>query len=110
MGMDTQNCALDRVHLAQQTMGDAGLEKQVLTIFVDHMAETMPRLTPATEEVCQIAHSIKGSARGIGAWDVAAAAEAVEKASGDRSGEISSLKRAVDTALLEIVALLERDV
>nr|WP_321980228.1 Hpt domain-containing protein [uncultured Cohaesibacter sp.] len=109
MGEDKQNCCLDLDHLARQTMGDEGLQKQVLSIFVDHMAETMPRLISESEEVRQIAHSIKGSARGIGAWSVATAAEAVERASGDRSTEILSLKGAVDRTMLEIVALLERD-
>ncbi|SFO66001.1 Hpt domain-containing protein [Cohaesibacter marisflavi] len=107
--MDTQNCGLDLDHLARQTMGDEELQKQVLSLFVSHMSETMPRLVSASEEASQIAHSIKGSARGIGAWSVASAAEAVEKACGDRSSEILVLKGAVDRTMLEIASLLEKE-
>jgi HPt (histidine-containing phosphotransfer) domain-containing protein len=45
--------------------------------------------TAAPNGVATLAHTLKGSARGIGAWRVARAAEAVELA-GARNGEIGS--------------------
>jgi hypothetical protein len=41
--------------------------------------------------VAMIAHTMKGSARGIGAWRVARAAEAVELAGGTETGARSSV-------------------
>jgi hypothetical protein len=42
-------------------------------MLLDHMTSETPRVTAA------FAHTLVGSARGIGAWKLAAAAEAVER-------------------------------
>nr|WP_321460029.1 Hpt domain-containing protein [uncultured Cohaesibacter sp.] len=106
--MDTQNCSLDLGHLSQQTMGDESLQKQVLSIFIQHMETQMPLLEATDADLSKIAHGIKGSARGIGAWRVATAAEALEKAGGDRAAAIGLLKETIRTTLAEIGTLLER--
>jgi hypothetical protein len=63
------------------TLGERSLECEVLALF-DRQAELLlPRIrvgTPAV--VAAAAHTLKGSARGIGAWRVAQAAAAVEAA------------------------------
>ena len=104
--MDRQNRSLDLEHLARQTMGDEALQRQVLGLFLDHMAEKSPQLEDAGEDLAKLAHSIKGSAKGIGAWQVASSAEAVEKAPGDRRDEIAALKREIEQTLHDIAALL----
>jgi HPt (histidine-containing phosphotransfer) domain-containing protein len=72
--------ALDRAHLARQTLGDACLEREVLALFRRQSGVMLQRLMEAREagERRLAAHTLKGSARAIGAWRVAAAAEAVE--------------------------------
>jgi HPt (histidine-containing phosphotransfer) domain-containing protein len=40
--------------------------------------------------VAPVAHTLKGSARGVGAWRVAAAAEAVEVAAGAGAGDLGA--------------------
>jgi hypothetical protein len=72
---------IDFGHLSQMTLGDRRLECEVLALF-DRQAELLlPRLRAGTPAViAAAAHTLKGSARGIGAWRVASAAESVEAA------------------------------
>jgi HPt (histidine-containing phosphotransfer) domain-containing protein len=76
--------SLDEDHLHRMTLGDRGLEREVLEIFarqtvvlLGRMADAEPAYAAAT------AHTLKGSARGVGAWRVARAAERVEEAAGE---------------------------
>jgi HPt (histidine-containing phosphotransfer) domain-containing protein len=79
----TSERTIDLVHLARMTFGDRSLEREVLQLFVRQSALLLGRLQEAdTDGIAALAHTIKGSARGVGAWRVAAEAEAVETASG----------------------------
>ena len=72
---------IDRDHLARMTLGEPALEREVLALFdrqADMMLARMHDSTPAIAAAA--AHTLKGSARSIGAWRVASAAEAVELA------------------------------
>ena len=74
---------IDLVHLARMTLGDRSLEREVLQLFDRQSALLIARMRNAAPDgVATIAHTLKGSARGIGAWRVARAAEAVELAGG----------------------------
>ena len=71
---------IDLTHLYRMTLGDHSLEREVLALFerqADMLIGRMPGLEPAG--VAALAHTLKGSARGIGAWQVARAAEAIER-------------------------------
>ena len=80
---DDVQCVLDLVHLSRQTMGDRSLETELLELFDGQAAGAIARLTgpgangPAAAE---IAHMLKGSARSVGAFAVASAAESLENA------------------------------
>jgi HPt (histidine-containing phosphotransfer) domain-containing protein len=78
----TSDAPVDRLHLERQTLGDAVLEREILVLFRRQSASVFARLGAAREqkERRDLAHTLKGSARAIGAWRVAAAAEAVETA------------------------------
>jgi HPt (histidine-containing phosphotransfer) domain-containing protein len=79
---------IDLVHLARTTLGDRSLEREVLQLFDRQATLLIARMrTAAPSGVATLAHTLKGSARGIGAWRVARAAEALELA-GARAGEI----------------------
>ena len=81
---------IDLVHLARTTLGDRNLEREVLQLFDRQSALLIARMrTAAPNGVATLAHTLKGSARGIGAWRVARAAEALELA-GAREGDIGS--------------------
>jgi hypothetical protein len=94
--------AIDLEHLARMTLGERGLEAEVLTLFdrqaaimLAHMREAIPLAVAA------FAHTLKGSARGVGAWHVAEAAEAVEmyatrSDAGELAGAVARLAAAVD--------------
>jgi HPt (histidine-containing phosphotransfer) domain-containing protein len=72
---------IDLVHLARMTFGDRGLEHEALQLFDRQAGQLMALMRGASpQSVAALAHRLKGSARGIGAWHVASAAEQVEGA------------------------------
>jgi HPt (histidine-containing phosphotransfer) domain-containing protein len=99
---------IDRVHLARMTLGERSLECEVLALFVRQADMLMRRMGLAERDVvAAAAHTLKGSARGIGAWQVAGAAERVEHAK--RAGldtALAELGVAIDEAKAVIVKLL----
>ena len=73
--------AIDLAHLSRMTLGDHALEREVLALFdrqIDMLIARMAEVEPSC--VGALAHTLKGSARGVGAWPMARAAEAVEAA------------------------------
>ena len=71
---------VDLAHLARQTMGDRELEREVLALFVQQSLSVRDRIVDAeTRERLLLAHGLKGSARGVGAFAVAECAAAIEK-------------------------------
>ncbi|MEM1285734.1 MAG: Hpt domain-containing protein [Pseudomonadota bacterium] len=75
-----QSAVLDLVHLTRQTFGDASLEREVLMLFVRQAKATVTALRQAKsdEERRRLFHMLKGSARGIGAFQLADMADAGE--------------------------------
>lgn len=76
-----QPALFDAAHLARYTLGDTELERDVLTMFFEQAALLHARLADAhsNEAWRDAAHSLKGSARGIGAFRLGIAAETAEK-------------------------------
>ena len=73
--------SIDLGHLQRMTLGDRGLQREVLELFDRQAGMLIARMreaSPAAVAAC--AHTLKGSARGIGAFAVAGAAETVELA------------------------------
>ena len=72
---------VDLGHLRRFTMGDIALEKEILSLFADQLPVTIAALksAPSVKEWGIAAHTLKGSARAIGAWSLADVAEAAEK-------------------------------
>jgi hypothetical protein len=99
---------LDLTHLFRMTLGDHGLEREVLALFdqqVDMLIARMAAVDPSC--VAALAHTIKGSARGIGAWPVARAAEAVESAPpAEREPAVAALAAAAGEARAAIADIL----
>ena len=102
---------IDREHLARMTLGERSLEREVLALF-DRQAELLlARMRKATPVVAAAAaHTLKGSARGIGAWRVAHAAEALELAAPGPTAEfrraLAALGAAIDDTKIAITDLL----
>ena len=101
---------IDRAHLLRMTLGDRKLEVEVLQLFTRQAAMLLARMEggdPA--RVGALAHTLDGSARGIGAWRIAQAARAVEQAVAEHTNPqpmVAVLRTATDEALVVIADLL----
>jgi len=71
---------VDLVHLSRYTLGERALECEVLELFCNQSVIYLERLraAPSDKEWKEAAHALKGSARAIGAWRTAEAAERAE--------------------------------
>jgi HPt (histidine-containing phosphotransfer) domain-containing protein len=102
---------IDFEHLKRMTLGDAGLEQEVLAMFAAQSAKLIGTLASLPAEAPALAHTLKGSARAIGAFGVADAAtrlEAVLESGADPSGLLAELGDAVVLARSAIEAVLRR--
>lgn len=80
-GLEQTPAVIDEVHLGRMTLGDRGLEREILEIFVRQTAIMLGRMAGAGPALmAATAHTVMGSASGIGAWRVAQAAERLERA------------------------------
>lgn len=79
-GTEDASCLLDLVHLSRQTMGEPALESELLELFDRQAANALDRLAGPFGKRAEIAHMLKGSARAVGAFAVADAAERLEHA------------------------------
>ena len=100
---------IDFDYLRRFTRGDAALETEVLELFRQHARATVGQLAASSsDDEWRIAsHTLKGSARAVGAWSVAAAAEHAESAGAgyeQRPAAVAGIKRALDAvcAFLEM--------
>jgi len=99
---------IDLVHLARMTLGERSLEREVLQLFDRQAAILMSRMQAVPAEALgALAHTLKGSARAIGAVRVARAAEALEfAAAADVAGALAALGTAAEEARAFIADLL----
>jgi HPt (histidine-containing phosphotransfer) domain-containing protein len=100
--------AIDLAHLSRMALGDHALEREVLALFcrqVDVLIERMSAADPS--DVIELAHTLKGSARGVGAWPMARAAEAVEAAAPpELARAVAALAALADEARTAIADIL----
>lgn len=101
---------IDLGHLARMSLGKRHLECEVLELF-DRQEEMILGCVQEAGpvRVASIARMLAGSARGIGAWRVAEAAEALERAAVENRRlalALTSLETAVVEARLAICAML----
>jgi HPt (histidine-containing phosphotransfer) domain-containing protein len=114
-GSNRPEPVIDEDHLSRMTLGDRALEREVLAIFVQQTIIMLERIAGAEPALASAtAHTLKGSARGIGAWRVADAAERVEqavdaKSTADLDRAVEALKAAVVEAGAAITARLSED-
>ena len=102
---------IDIDHLARMTLGDAGLEREVLAMFAAQSLGLLTTLANLPKEAGALAHTLKGSARAIGAFRVADAASRLETLvanGGDRSQALAELNAAVAEARSAVAAILRR--
>lgn len=95
--------------LRRMTLGDADLEREVLEMFVAQAVRLFDRLNAMPDDASAIAHTLKGSARAIGADDVAEAAATLELAirDGDPTEALAELGHAIRAACAAIADILD---
>lgn len=101
---------LDRAHFDRQTCADPVLQVEVLGLFRDELPTALSRLRTAAcaRDWHFAAHSLKGSARAVGATRLAALATAAEQAAakpGTRDQLVGDIAAEIDR-----VAAVVRDV
>lgn len=77
---------IDLVHLARYTGGDVALNREVLSLFIGQAEQLVAKLRIHLDKADskawhEVTHSLKGAARGVGAFafaDAAAAAETLD--------------------------------
>lgn len=102
---------LDLDHLARMTLGDSALEHEVLAMFAEQSRRLIAAMTGLAADTSALAHKLKGSARGIGAFavaDAAAGLEAAVRTGDDPSRALAVLKEAVTEACAAIETILHR--
>lgn len=93
---------IDLVHLAKQTLGDPGLEMEVLIMFEQISRGYLSKLSTCVtdDETAHALHSLKGAALGVGARFIAEMARTAEgelKEAGKLSTEtVSDISLAVE--------------
>jgi HPt (histidine-containing phosphotransfer) domain-containing protein len=98
-------------HLQRMTLGDASLEHEVLAMFSAQAVRFIGTLATLPADASALAHTLKGSARTIGAFQVADAAECLEAVmqNGDDPAQaLADLNDAVAQARTAIDAILDR--
>ena len=97
---------IDHDHLARQTFGDAELARDLLALFAGQCRRLLPGIRDAAlppAERADLAHTLQGSALGVGAGSVAAASAAVEDTlRAGREPGTDALAHAVAATLLAI--------
>jgi len=75
---------IDLAHLRRFTLGDRNLELEILGLFIDQVPASIEALRHARtdQQWTMAAHTLKGSARAVGAWRLAKLAEHAEKFAG----------------------------
>ncbi|MBU3890144.1 MULTISPECIES: Hpt domain-containing protein [Methylosinus] len=81
-GPKNSRAAIDWAHLSRQTMGDVELEAELLALFATQAAEFSGKLAAAASDKARLdlAHTLKGASRAIGAFPLGDAAEDYESA------------------------------
>ena len=102
---------IDTEHLKRMTLGDAGLECEVLAMFSAQAVRLLGALAIMPSDAGALAHTLKGSARAIGAFGVAEAAVVLEAAihgGCDPAPALAALNEAIALARAAIDAMLRR--
>lgn len=105
---------VDLAHLSRYTLGERALEREVLELFCTQSVLYLEQLRGAMSDQAwkDAAHSLKGTARAVGAWRTAQAAERAEALQGDgltqfRTARTDEIEASLREAEAYIVAVLK---
>lgn len=95
--------AVDFAYLENFAAGDAAMIEEVLGLFREQAEMWRTMLEPGGEGCRDALHAVKGTARGIGAFDLGVACE---RAEAEGAGRLAEVHSALDAALFDIAAYL----
>ena len=104
---------IDMVHLEQQSLGDPGLQEEVLRLYSQMSGVYLSRIesSSSTEDLIRHPHTLKSAAAGIGAFEVRDLAKHAEDALREGHPVNPEHIEAIATAVVEcqeyIAALVE---
>ncbi len=102
---------IDLAHLGRMTLGDPAIEREVLAMFAAQAWDLTERLAAVPADASTLVHTLKGSARAIGAFRVADAAADLEGVLRDQRptpAPLAALRQAVTEARGAITTILNR--
>jgi HPt (histidine-containing phosphotransfer) domain-containing protein len=104
-----EGAVIDTEHLSRMTLGESSLQREVLALFDRQADMLLPRIRGGAPAMAAVsAHTLKGSAVGIGAFKVARAVEQVEQARDAQIGAaVDTLAAVLEEAKAEIARLLQ---
>jgi Hpt domain len=109
-----QGPIVDLAHLNRMTGGDSALASEVLGLFREQWDLWVRLLDPTTDTLDwgNAAHTIKGSARGIGAWQLGEicgqaeeAARTSELTRDQKRGWLNAISNEMDSVIAEIARI-----
>ncbi len=103
--------AIDLAHLSRQTGGDHQLERELLALFAQQCVRHLRTIHAGKDARTRMdaAHTLKGAALAIGAWQVADAASAMEqKLAQSDAGGADGMMDALALAAAEARAAISR--
>jgi HPt (histidine-containing phosphotransfer) domain-containing protein len=104
---------IDLAHLSEQTLGDRHLQRELLCLFSAQSPSLLAQMRALGQEevgaLNDLAHRLKGSARAIGAFRVAVAAETLEShvPMDGRRAPLAALAEALEEAMAAIESYLQ---
>lgn len=93
--------AVDFAYLEGFAAGDEAMIEEVLALFREQASLWSPMLDPGAEGWRDAAHTVKGAARGVGAF---ALGDACERAEAVGPAGLAAVHDALDAALMDIAA------
>jgi hypothetical protein len=96
---------LDVGHFKMMTGGDAALQSEIAGLFRGQVGQWRALLAPGADPSVwrDSAHTLKGSARGIGLWTLGEACERAEQADPAAApAALAAVQALLDTALCEL--------
>lgn len=105
-----ERAPVDLTHLGRYTLGNVELEREVLALFSEQALATLDTLRKATSPRAwrEAAHTLKGAALAVGAWQVATCgqqAEVAEFSASSRDAILPRLEQAIAEARSYIACL-----
>ncbi|THD78250.1 MAG: Hpt domain-containing protein [Phenylobacterium sp.] len=97
--------AVDFGYLERFVAGDTAVVKEVLKLFRQSADDWTPRLVPEAPDWREVAHTIKGAGRGVGAF---ALGDACERAEAQGPTLLPQVREALAEAMAAIDAYLAR--